>query len=207
MFKYAIYVIFIILTEIFAYSVAIGTLLTFFFMMILTTETNIHISNITFDNDARALITNFTTTDHENTKKSVEYIPFAICSSYWEGQTNALYNMWSLQKLANISGFRVTEPFANQSKLGLTDQILNHYNFTNVLHFSDYFDLDFWTRKTEEKYKIPPLEKWNEFAFSPFKETVVVILVYEILPPGVYVNNDMLVSYKATVRIHVMVTH
>ena len=173
------------------YFVAIGTLLTLAFMMILTNETNnyiIHISTTTSGNDTRALIA---TTDHKNTRKSIEYTPFAICSSYWEGQTNALFNMWSLQKFAKISGFRVTQPFVNQSTLGLTDQLLNHYNFTNVLHFSDYFDLDFWTTKTEQNYKIPPLAKWNEFAFSPFKKTVVVILVYEILPPGVYINDDI----------------
>ena len=119
------------------------------------------------------------------------FVRFGICSSYWEQQTNAVLNMWSFQKWANFTGFRVLEPFAYQSTLGLTDQILYYYNFTNALHFGDYFDLDLWTKQTEEDYGIPPLDKWNTFALSPLKETVVVILVYDVFPVGEYVGNDI----------------
>ena len=119
------------------------------------------------------------------------YVRFGICYSYWEQQTNAVLNMWSFQKWANFTGFKVLEPFAYQSTLALTDEILYQYNFTNALHFGDYFDLDFWTRKTEEDYGIPPLEKWNKFALSPLKKTVVVILAYDVFPVGEYVGNDI----------------
>ena len=118
-------------------------------------------------------------------------VRFGICSSYWEQQTNAVLNMWSFQKWANFTGFRVLEPFAYQSTLTLTDQILFRYNFTNALQFSDYFDLNLWTEKTKEDYEIPPLEKWDTFALSPLKKTVVVILAYDVFPVGEYVGDDI----------------
>ena len=137
----------------------------------------------------------FTTVENlyksNNTASSLRNIRFAIVYNYWEQQTNAILNMWSLQKWANFMGFKVLEPFAYQSTLALTDQILYHYNFTNVLRFRDYFDLDFWTNKTKEKYRIPPLEKWNTFALSPLKKTVVVILAYDVFPVGEYVGDDI----------------
>ena len=126
----------------------------------------------------------------ENPVSQLGYTRFVICSSYWEQQTNAILNMWSLQKWANVTGFRVVEPFAYQSTLGLTYQLLYHYNYTNALHFSDYFDLDFWNTMCKENHGIPPLEKWSTFALGPFKKTVVVILVYYRFPIGEYINID-----------------
>ena len=116
------------------------------------------------------------------------YTRFVICSSYWEQQTNAILNLWSLQKWANVTGLRVVEPFASQSTLGLSYQVLYNYNYTNALCFSDYFDLDFWNTMCKENYGIPPLEKWSTFAHGPLKKTVVVILVYYRFPIGEYVN-------------------
>ena len=134
----------------------------------------------------------FATVDNSNSTVSTsKNIRFAIVYSYWEQQTNAILNMWSLQKWANFMGFKVLEPFAYQSTLALTDQILYDYNFTNVLLFRDYFDLNFWTNKTKEKYGIPPFEKWDTFALSPLKKTVVVILAYDIFPVGEYVGDDI----------------
>ena len=119
-----------------------------------------------------------------------EKLRFSLCSSYWEQQTNALYNLWSFQKWANITGFRVPEPFVSRSTLGLAyvNNTLYHDNFTtNALKFSDYFDLDLWIRKTEE-YGIPPLVKWNTFVVSPIKKTVLVTLIYWNGHPGIYIG-------------------
>ena len=127
----------------------------------------------------------------KSTVTSLRNSRFAIVYNYWEQQTNAIINMWSLQMWANFVGFKVLEPFAYQSTLALTDQILYHYNFTNVLSFRDYFDLDYWTKKTKEKHGIPPLEKWDTFALSPLKKTVVVILAYNVFPVGEYVGDDI----------------
>ena len=99
--------------------------------------------------------------------------------------------MWNFQNWANFSGFRVVEPFAKDSTLGLTDQILYRYDFTNVLYFSDYFNLDFWTKMTNKNYGIPPLEKWNTFALYPFKKTVVVIFAFDVSPQGVHIDDDI----------------
>ena len=122
---------------------------------------------------------------------SLTHTPFALCTSFWEQQTNALLNMWTFQKWANFTGFRVLEPFAYQSTLGLTDQLLHHYNFANVLHFSDYFDLNLWTNMTKKNHGIPPFEEWNAFVLSPLKRIVVVILLYESPPVGEFIDNDI----------------
>ena len=127
-------------------------------------------------------------TTAEDSVSRLGHTRFTICSSYWEQQTNAILNMWSLQKWANVTGFRVVEPFAHQSTLGLTYQVLHHYNYTNALRFRDYFDLDFWDTMCKENHGIPPLEKWNTFALAPKKKTVVVILVYYRVPVGVYID-------------------
>ena len=128
------------------------------------------------------------------TSKSVpnlKYTRFAICTSFWEQQTNALINMWTFQKWAKFTGFKVLEPFAFHSTLGLTDQILYHINFTNVLHFSDYFDWNLWTNMTKKKHGIPPFFQWNTFSLSPLKKTVVVIISYGFSPAGGFVDNDI----------------
>ena len=164
-------------------------------------DTNASFTNIKDTSTLTTTITNtfitkmpFATVDNRNntvsTFKNVRN-RFAIVYSYWEQQTNAILNMWSLQKWANFTGFKVLEPFAYQSMLALTDEILYHYNFTNVLRFRDYFDLNFWTNETKEKYGIPPVERWDTFAVSPLNKTVVVILAYDVFPVGEYVGNDI----------------
>ena len=128
--------------------------------------------------------------DTSKSNETLEYINYAICSSFWEQQTNALYNMWSFQKWANITGFRTLEPFAQNSTLNFTNQILYNYNFSNSLLFSDYYDLKFWNKMTKN-YGIRPLEKWSEYAYSTLRETVVAILIYVASQGGVFVDDDI----------------
>ena len=116
---------------------------------------------------------------------------FAICSSYWEQQTNALYNMWSFQKWANVTGFGTLEPFVEGSNFQFTSNILLNYNFKKSLTFGDYFDLDFWNKMTMKNYGIPPLEKWNTYALSASRKTVMVILLFYTPSPGVYIGTDI----------------
>ena len=121
---------------------------------------------------------------------SDRHTSFAICSSYWEQQTNAVLNLWSLQKWANITGFRVVEPYAHQSTLGLTNEILENHNFTSALRFRDYFDLGYWTNITN-KYGIPPMASWETFYVYSFRKIVVVIIVYEVSVIGQYEDSDI----------------
>ena len=130
----------------------------------------------------------------ENTCKpvsNVTHVRFAVCSSFWEQQTNSVINMWSFQKWAKLLGYKVLEPFVNQSVLGLTDRILDTCDVTNSLRFRDYFDIDLWTDMTKNKYGVPPLEQWDTFACSPFKKTVVVLLIYWTSHPGDFIDNDI----------------
>ena len=121
---------------------------------------------------------------------SVWHTRFVICSSYWEQQTNAVLNLWSLQKWADITRFRVVQPYASQSTLGLTNKMLENYNFTNALSFRDYFDLDHWTNMTN-KYGISPMASWETFYVYSFRKIVVVIIVYEVSIIGLYKDSDI----------------
>ena len=118
-------------------------------------------------------------------------IRYAIAYHYFEQQTNALLNMWTMQKWAKFTGFKVVEPFVYRSFLGFSYKMLEHCNSTNSLRFGDYFDLDFWTNESTKKFGIPPFEKWETFVLSPLKKTVVVILAYEVSSGGQYVDNDI----------------
>ena len=80
-------------------------------------------SNCVFVHRPTISTTSISETYKSATVSKVHHIRFALCSSYWEQQTNALYNMWNFQNWVNFSGFRVVEPFAKDSTLGLTDQI------------------------------------------------------------------------------------
>ena len=99
--------------------------------------------------------------------------------------------MWSFQKWANITGFRTLEPFVYSSNYEFAYNILYKYDFTKSLRFSDYFDLDFWNEMTKKNYGIRPLEKWDTYAHSELRKTVVVILLYYISPQGVYIDSDI----------------
>jgi len=122
---------------------------------------------------------------------NIRYMRFATCSNYYEQQTNAILNFWSFQKWANVTGFRVMEPYASWSELGFSERILQDYNFTNALRFRDYFDLDFWTSKTNKYHRIPPMATWDTFNLHSLRRTVVVILIYDVLTIGRYVDNDI----------------
>ena len=126
---------------------------------------------------------------HQNHQRALT--GFALCTSYWEQQTNSLLNMWSFQKWANQSGnLSVVEPFASISVLGLPSEILYDLDFANALRFSDYYDLEYWTKETA-KYGIPPMVTWDTFIRYANRKIVVVILVYEVPFGGVYINDDL----------------
>ena len=44
---------------------------------------------------------------------------------------------------------------------------------------------------TRKNYGVHPLEKWNTYANSTLRKTVVVILLYQISPEGVYKDTDI----------------
>ena len=116
---------------------------------------------------------------------------FVLSHSYWEQQTNALINMWSLQKWANKSGkLKVVEPFAVDSVLEFPASVLYKHQFTNALHFRDYFDLDYWTKETA-KLGIEPLVTWETFLKYANRKVIVGLLAYGYAPGGVYVGDEI----------------
>ena len=44
---------------------------------------------------------------------------------------------------------------------------------------------------TMKNYGIPPLEKWNTYALSASRKTVVIIALFYTPPPGVYIDTDI----------------
>ena len=141
--------------------------------------------------DASTTITTKDAKMPDNKSALNKNIRYAIAYHYYEQQTNALLNLWTMQKWAKFTGFTMVEPFVHRSFLGFSYKLLDHCNSTNALRFGDYFDLDFWTSETTKKYGIPPFEKWETFVLSPLKKTVVVILTYEAHPGGQYVGDDI----------------
>ena len=126
---------------------------------------------------------------HQNHQRALT--GFALCLSYWEQQTNSLLNMWSFQKWAKQSGnLSVVEPFARNSILGFPRVSSQLNELAHELRFRDYFDLEYWTNETA-KQGIPPMVTWDTFTRHASRKVVVVILVYEVPPGGVYVNDDL----------------
>ena len=116
---------------------------------------------------------------------------FVLSYSYWEQQTNALINMWSLQKWADKSGkLKVVEPFAVESVLEFPGSVLYKHQFTNALRFRDYFDLDYWTKETA-KLGIEPLVSWETFLKYANREVIVAITTLGANPPGVYIDDEI----------------
>ena len=116
---------------------------------------------------------------------------FVLSYSYWEQQTNALINMWSLQKWANKSGrLKVVEPFAVDSVLEFPSSVLQQHQFANALHFRDYFDLDYWMKETA-KLGIEPLVTWETFLKYANGKVIVGLLAYGYAPGGVFVEDEI----------------
>ena len=144
------------------------------------------------------LVTQHNSNDIDSTKPVTEDIQdikynqsrFVLCYSYWEQQTNALINMWSLQKWADKSGkLKVVEPFVVKSKFVFPEYVDNH-QLANTLRFSDYFDLDYWTKETS-KLGIEPLVSWETFLKYANRKVIVALPVYGAPPGGVYVDNEI----------------
>jgi len=115
---------------------------------------------------------------------------YAICSSYWEQQTNAILNMFSMQRWANSLGMTVVEPFVCHSKLEFPKEMLYNDTLVNTLRLCDYIDLDYWNTKAS-KSGVPPLEKWENFVIHSTKSIIVVIMPYSDGPGGTYINNEI----------------
>ena len=128
--------------------------------------------------------------DAHKIASNLKHARFAICTTFWEQQTNALLNMWSFLKWAKFTGFRVFEPFAHHSVFEFSNEVIGNYNTSKILHFGDYFDLNLWTTLMQ-KHGLPPFEKWDAFALSPLKRTVLVFLVYNSGHGGGFVDDDI----------------
>ena len=115
---------------------------------------------------------------------------YAICSSYWEQQSNGILNLFSLQRWANSIGLTVVEPFAYQSELTFPEEILyNNNTLANTLRLRDYLDLDHWNAETN-KAGILPLETWENFVLHSTKKVILVVMPYSG-PGGTYTNDEI----------------
>ena len=118
------------------------------------------------------------------------YYRYAIGSSYWEQQTNAVLNMFCMQRWANSIGLTVVEPFVCQSELKFPIEILHNNTMApNTLRLRDYIDLDYWNAQASES-GVPPLETWENFVLRSTKNIIVVIMSH-FGAGGTYVNDKI----------------
>ena len=111
--------------------------------------------------------------------------PYIICSSYWEQQSNAILNMFSMQRWANS----LVEPFVCQSELKFPPEVLYNNTLANTLRLRNYIDLDYWNTQAR-KVGIPPLESWENFSHHSAKKIILVILPYSGAG-GTYANDEI----------------
>jgi len=114
---------------------------------------------------------------------------YAISSSYWEQQTNAILNMFCMQRWANSVGLTVVEPFVCQSELKFPEQILHNNTSTNMLRLHDYIDLDYWNARAKIS-GVPPLVTWENFVLYSTKKIVMVIMSH-FGAGGTYTNDEI----------------
>ena len=163
--------------------------------------TKIITSNSPTTSQVTEIITSNPPTVHPVTEdvKNLKYSHnrYVLAYSYWEQQTNALINMWTLQKWADKSGGRlkVVEPFAANSELEFPHAVLYNHQFKNALRFRDYFDLDYWTNATGE-LGIEPLVSWDTFVKYANRNVILAIPSYGAHPPGVHVDSEIDKSEK-----------
>ena len=121
---------------------------------------------------------------------------YALSSSYWEQQTNAIINLYNFQRWAASVGLTVVEPFVNQSKLQFPGEIFyGHHNTSlNVLHFHDYVDIKYYNRRAHVLGDVPALEPWERFVQYTGKKLIVIIVAYHIPPSGIYINDEIKTS-------------
>ena len=115
---------------------------------------------------------------------------YAVSSSYWEQQTNAVLNMFCMQRWANSIGLTVVEPFACQSELKFPTEILHSNTLAaNTLRLRDYIDLDYWNVQAS-KSDVPPLETWENFILHSTKNITVVVMSH-FGAGGTYTNDEI----------------
>ena len=115
---------------------------------------------------------------------------YIVCSSYWEQQSNAMINLFCLQRWANSIGLTAVEPFVCQSELKFPLEILqNNTIMAHTLRLRDYIDLDHWIAEGKQS-GVPPLETWENFVLYSPKKVVLVILPYGGVE-GTYTNNEI----------------
>lgn len=119
-----------------------------------------------------------------------KYHRYAISSSYWEQQTNAVLNMFCMQRWANSIGLTVVEPFVCQSELKFPKEVLYNNSLANTLRLRDYIDLDYWNAQTDKSDNILPLETWENFFHHSTKKIVVVIMSH-FGAGGTYTNDEI----------------
>ena len=120
---------------------------------------------------------------------------YALSSSYWEQQTNAILNLYCFQRWANSVGLKVVEPFASQSKLQFPDEILyDYHNKSKTLHFHDYVDIEYYNSQTNLLGGVPALVPWVKFVRHSGKRIVVLIITHHCRPSGIYINDEIKAS-------------
>ncbi|XP_065907243.1 uncharacterized protein [Dysidea avara] len=116
---------------------------------------------------------------------------YALCSSYWEQQTNAILNMFCFQRWASSVGLTVVEPFVHMSELKFSHELLHgDGTMSGALRLHDYIDIDYWNKRAK-KSDVPPLESWKNFTQFSTKKIIVAIISYNVGTGGTFVGEEI----------------
>ena len=115
---------------------------------------------------------------------------YALCSSYWEQQINAILNLFCFQRWASSVGLTVVEPFVNMSELKFSGELLlDNDKLSDVLRLRDYIDIDYYN-KWVKKSDVLPLENWKDFTQFSTKKVIVALISYGVETGGTFVGGE-----------------
>ena len=121
---------------------------------------------------------------------------YALSSGYREQQTNAILNLHCFQRWANSVGLKVVEPFASDSKLQFPDEVLynNHSGKSQILYLHDYIDIQYYNSQARLLGDVPELVPWDKFTKNTGRKLIVLIIIIQRRPSGIYINNEIKAS-------------
>ena len=103
---------------------------------------------------------------------------YALAQDYWEQQTSGSRNLQNLQCWAGQLNLSVVEPFIVNSVLQTPLSNTHMKHDSEMLHFSDLFDLLSWNKYSENLHH-SQLVSWEDFMQHAPRDVILVSIRYE----------------------------
>ena len=136
-----------------------------------TTDTAMQaISNTTEDSSVSATATDTTTQVRPHSSDKGNRFGYVVSCNYYEQQTAALKNLFSLQCWAAQLNMTVVEPFIVESMF----QTLLKTNVSDLFRFSDFYDIGQWNEQYAKPHSFLPLASWEDFVYNSPRDVILV---------------------------------